>query len=119
MSLDTTIREYKTLFKTWRKQIILQNALPRFPNLMQLLASHFKEEMSIALQKTLLDKRTDKSINTKATRKSRLGKGFQKRQDVDATIPSETRIEKQLRKGIEAFKDINYFKAVCCYSKVS
>ena len=34
-------------------------------------------------------------------------------------MSGEARIEKQLRKGIEAFKDVNFFKAVCCYSKVS
>ena len=31
----------------------------------------------------------------------------------------ETQLQKQLRKAMECFGEGDYFKAVCCYSKVS
>lgn len=30
----------------------------------------------------------------------------------------ETRLQKQLRKAVQSFREQNYFKAICCYSKV-
>ena len=77
--------------------MILQRTMPRFPNLMMLLATHFKEEMNNELKSILIKQKTDKYATTIAcgsVKKPRLGKGFQKKPAVSATIPTETRIEK-------------------------
>ncbi len=31
---------------------------------------------------------------------------------------TESRLEKQLRKAVECYRQTNYFKAICCYHKV-
>ena len=119
--LKAIVREYRNLFKTWRQQVATINLEPRHPNLARLLANHFKEELPASLKlsdSTKLANVTDSGKKTEL-RKHRLGRGFQKRAPVDSAIPGETRKDKQLRKGVEAVKDVNYFKAVCCYSKVS
>ena len=88
---------------------------------MRLLANHFKEELPTTLRPLLAKQQKDASKSSEGHQnlKPRLGRGFQKRNTVNNAIPGETRIEKQLRKAIEAVKVVNYFKAVCCYSKVS
>ena len=119
--LKAIVRDYRNLFKSWRQQVAALSSEPRFSNLTRLLANHFKEELPTSLKQsdsTKLDDVTDSGKKTEL-RKQRLGRGFQRRAPVDNAIPGETRKDKQLRKGVEAVKDVNYFKAVCCYSKVS
>ena len=110
-----------------------QTTKPRFPNLMKLLAIHFKEEQSthqtqfskfrpvrpLRQHNHKQESASSKKETKTGRRKAQIGRGFQKQLVVAAEIPDETRIEKQLRKGAEAFRDVNYFKAICCYSKVS
>ncbi len=33
-------------------------------------------------------------------------------------VAEESRLEKQLRKAVECYRQTNYFKAICCYHKV-
>ena len=43
MSLKNIVREYKNLFKNWRKETLSNPTKVRFVNFMKLLAIHFKE----------------------------------------------------------------------------
>ena len=45
--------------------------------------------------------------------------GNQRRVPLRERFAVETRFEKKLRKGIEAYRDVNFFKAVTEYVKVS
>ena len=43
LSLKNIVREYKSLFKNWRKEMLSNPAKTRFANFMKLLSIHFKE----------------------------------------------------------------------------
>ena len=116
--LKAIVREFRNLFKSWREQQAALSTKPRFPNLTRLLANHYKEELPASLRSVGTTKLEEPATPGKV-RSRRLGRGFQKRAPVDKGIPGETYMDKKLRKGIEAVKDVNYFKAVCCYAKVS
>ena len=44
MGLKNVVREYKSLFKVWRKEVFSNPDKLRFTNFMKLLAVHFKEQ---------------------------------------------------------------------------
>ena len=94
--LKNIVREFRSLFKSWRQQVAALSSQPRFPNLTRLLANHFKEELPASLKSTATTKLEDVTVSGKKNqnRRQRLGKGFQKRAPIDNSIPGETRKDK-------------------------
>ena len=131
--------DFKLFLKQWHNQLRLQGtgntginqrrqsnpidsasdlkSSVRFPHLKLLLDSHFgiNEDVptKVDMQRHRMQHRTlGKSQFSSNGRRS----NFQPA----TTIPViETRYEKQLRKARTCFSEANYFKAVCCYHKVS
>ena len=76
--LKDIVREFRSLFKSWRQQVAALSSQPRFPNLTRLLANHFKEELPASLKSTASTKLEDVTGSGKKNqnRRQRLGRGF-------------------------------------------
>ena len=115
--LQDAASDQKLFLKQWhyqQRQQLLKDKPVRFPQLKKLLDALFGVSDLARFQESV---RSD--LRNRRLGKSQFSSELPRRQNRPKIVRPETQSEKQLRKAVECFQDENYFKAICCYSKVS
>ena len=117
--LTKTVSEFKLFLEQWHFSYRQKHSRD-FPQLHHLLDAHFG--INSSFMRT--NKTTSKSTRFTKKRTDGLGRPSTRLDIKNSSLSStqempESCLEKQLRKAIQNFRENNFFKAICCYAKVS